>query len=278
MNFFEHQEKSRRHTRWLVFLFILAVLAVIVAVDLAMMLALQWLWPAHDGSLFSAQGLQNNAAWLGGASLATASVVGFASLFKILFLRGGGGEVARQVGGVQVDADTRDPLRRRLLNVVEEIAIASGTPVPEVFVLEREAGINAFAAGYSTSDAAMAVTRGTLEKLNRSELQGVIAHEFSHILNGDMRLNIRLMGALFGILLLALIGRRVLYAQPLLRSFARQGGPADHGHSPGADGRRLHRSVFWRAGSSPRCHAPASSLPMPRRCSSPATPRALPGR
>lgn len=211
MNFFEHQEESRRHTRWLLFLFALAVLAIILSVDLAVMLAMQWAGPDSGVSMFSAQGVQENALLLGGTSLATASVVGFASLFKTLTLRGGGGEVARQLGGVLVGADTRDPLKRRLLNVVEEIAIASGTPVPEVYVLEREAGINAFAAGYSPSDAAVAVTRGTLEKLNRSELQGVIAHEFSHILNGDMRLNIRLMGALFGILLLALIGRRVLY-------------------------------------------------------------------
>ncbi|MDX1556145.1 MAG: M48 family metallopeptidase, partial [Xanthomonadales bacterium] len=104
----------------------------------------------------------------------------------------------------------RDMRRRRLRNVVEEIALASGVPVPEIYVLEEESGINAFAAGYTPNDAAVAVTRGALEKLKRDELQGVIAHEFSHILNGDMRINIRLMGALFGILVLALIGRRVL--------------------------------------------------------------------
>jgi Zn-dependent protease with chaperone function len=109
-----------------------------------------------------------------------------------------------------VDADTRDARRRRLRNVVEEIALASGVPVPEIYVLEEESGINAFAAGFTPADAAVAVTRGALEKLERDELQGVIAHEFSHILNGDMRINIRLMGVLFGILVLAIIGRRVL--------------------------------------------------------------------
>ncbi len=120
-------------------------------------------------------------------------------------------KVARDLGGVLVEADANDPLRRRLYNVVEEIALASGTSVPEIYVLEQESGINAFAAGFSPADAAVAVTRGALEKLNRGELQGVIAHEFSHIFNGDMRLNIRLMGALFGILVLSLIGRRVLH-------------------------------------------------------------------
>jgi Zn-dependent protease with chaperone function len=114
------------------------------------------------------------------------------------------------MGGVPVEADPRDPLSQRLRNVVEEIAIASGVPVPEIYIMEQESGINAFAAGYSPSDAAVAVTRGTLESLNREELQGVIAHEFSHIFNGDMRLNIRLIGALFGIMILAIAGRRIL--------------------------------------------------------------------
>ncbi len=114
------------------------------------------------------------------------------------------------MGGTLVPADVQDPLRRRLRNVVEEMAIASGVPVPEIYVLEEESGINAFAAGFTPSDAAVAVTRGTLELLDRDELQGVIAHEFSHILNGDMRLNIRLMGVLFGIMVLGLIGRLIV--------------------------------------------------------------------
>src|SRR5690606_38353886 len=104
----------------------------------------------------------------------------------------------------------RSPLRRRLRNVVEEMAIASGVPVPEIYVLEQETGINAFAAGFTPGDAAIAVTRGTLEILSRDELQGVIAHEFSHILNGDMRLNIRMMGVLFGIMVLGLLGRLIV--------------------------------------------------------------------
>ena len=120
--------------------------------------------------------------------------------------------MAEMLGGKLIPASTENFLEKRFLNIVEEMAIASGVPVPPVYVMENEKGINAFAAGYTPSDAAVAVTRGAMEKLNRNELQGVIAHEFSHIFNGDMRLNIRLMGALFGILLLALIGRRVLHS------------------------------------------------------------------
>ncbi|WP_227978195.1 M48 family metallopeptidase [Arenimonas daejeonensis] len=144
------------------------------------------------------------------ASLVSLGIIGVASLYRISSLRAGGAAVARQMGGTPVPEDTHDFHYRRLRNVVEEIAIASGVPVPQIFVLEEEAGINAFAAGYATSDAAVAVTRGALDRLNRDELQGVIAHEFSHVLNGDMRLNIRLMGMLFGILALAIIGRKVL--------------------------------------------------------------------
>src|SRR5690606_38171426 len=130
------------------------------------------------------------------SSLLSLGIIGFATLYRISSLRGGGAAVAAQMGGTPVPEDTRDFHYRRLRNVVEEIAIASGVPVPQIFVLEHEPGINAFAAGYSPDDAAVAVTRGALDRLNRDELQGVIAHEFSHILNGDMRLNIRLMGVL----------------------------------------------------------------------------------
>jgi Zn-dependent protease with chaperone function len=114
------------------------------------------------------------------------------------------------LGATEVTGEGVDPLQRRLLNVVEEMALASGLPVPDVFILEHEAGINAFAAGLSPADAAVTVTRGALEQLDRAELQGVIAHEFSHILNGDMRLNQQLIGLSFGILVLSLAGRWLL--------------------------------------------------------------------
>jgi len=193
MNFFEHQAAARRGSGRLVLLFVLAVAGIVLAVDLATLLV-------TGGSVGATVT----------ATFATLLVIGLGSLYRIASLRGGGAVVAAQMGGTFVPEDTRDPSLRRLRNVVEEIAIASGVPVPKLFVLDNEAGINAFAAGYSTSDAAIAVTRGALDRLNRDELQGVIAHEFSHVLNGDMRLNVRLIGLLFGILMLSLIGQRIL--------------------------------------------------------------------
>lgn len=201
MNFFERQAAARRASVRLVLLFALAVLCIVVAVDFAVWVLIasrEDATPAHAlaGVVFS--------------TVLVVAVIGLGSLYRIASLRNGGAAVAMELGGVPVSAQTRDPQLRRLRNVVEEIAIASGVPMPAIYVLEREAGINAFAAGYAPADAVIAVTRGALDRLNRDELQGVIAHEFSHVLNGDMRLNIRLMGVLFGILLLAVIGRKIL--------------------------------------------------------------------
>ena len=201
MNFFEHQAAARKASTRLLLLFVLAVIGIVCAVDIVVLIALG----ARDQST-----PQQVAAMLIFASLVTVAIIGLGSLYRIASLRGGGETVAQQMGGVPVPEHTRDPQLRRLRNVVEEIAIASGVPMPKLYVLEHEAGINAFAAGYSPSDAVVAVTRGALDRLNRDELQGVIAHEFSHILNGDMRLNIRLIGVLFGILMLAIIGRKIL--------------------------------------------------------------------
>ncbi|HZH43011.1 MAG TPA: M48 family metallopeptidase [Lysobacter sp.] len=192
MNFFERQAAARRASTWLVVLFVLAVLGIVGAVDAAV-----WLLTADPAGVAF-------------ATIGTLAVIALGSLYRIASLRAGGETVALELGGVAVPEDTREFHLRRLRNVVEEIAIASGVPVPRIFVLEHEAGINAFAAGYAPTDAVIAVTRGALDRLNRDELQGVIAHEFSHILNGDMRLNIRLIGVLFGILVLALIGRKIL--------------------------------------------------------------------
>ena len=192
MNFFEHQAAARRASTRLVVLFALAVAAIVLAVD-----AVAWIATRSTGALAF-------------FSLATLATIGCGSLYRIASLRGGGEPVALQLGGAPVPENTTDSNLRRLRNIVEEIAIASGVPVPKLYVLEHEAGINAFAAGYSPSDAVVAVTRGALDRLNRDELQGVIAHEFSHILNGDMRLNIRLIGVLFGILMIGLIGRKIL--------------------------------------------------------------------
>ncbi|MPY77740.1 MAG: M48 family metalloprotease [Actinophytocola sp.] len=203
MNFFERQTQVRKVSARLVFLFVVAVVGIIVVVDAAAFLLLG-LYEQGAGNAI------NVLIWI---TLLMLLVIVGTSFFRMLSLRkGGGGKVARSLGGVYVPEDTTDPQLRRLRNVVEEIAIASGTPVPELYLLPNEQGINAFAAGWSPADAAVAVTRGTLERLNRDELQGVIAHEFSHVVNGDMRLNIRLMGVLFGILALAVVGRIALHA------------------------------------------------------------------
>src|SRR5690606_12787454 len=134
------------------------------------------------------------------------------STIRTLQLRGAGAKVAELRGGRRVRSDTTDEAERRLVNVVEDMSIATSTPVPGIVVVGNESGVYAVAAGQIQADAARAVIRGTVQQLTRDELQGVIAHEFSHILNGDMRLNIRLMGLLFGILLLAIAGRMLLYS------------------------------------------------------------------
>jgi Zn-dependent protease with chaperone function len=226
MNFFEHQDRARRETLWLILLFSLAVLTIVVVMDLLALFLLGGgdINPAMTGGTAN-ELLSGNAGLLTGTTVATLGVILLASLYRITSLRSGGSAVATELGGVLVSADVQDPLRRRLRNVVEEIALASGIPVPDIYVLEQESAINAFAAGYSPADAAVAVTRGTLEKLNREELQGVIAHEFSHILNGDMRLNIRLMGIIFGILMMSVIGRHLLHASSFRsRSSSKSGG------------------------------------------------------
>jgi Zn-dependent protease with chaperone function len=137
----------------------------------------------------------------------TVGVVALGTLYKVWELSSNGGErLATTLGGRQINPDTVNLAERRLLNVVEEMALAAGVPVPAVYLLDNEPGINAFAAGYSPGDAVIGVNRGTIEHLSRDELQGVIGHEFSHVLHGDMRLNLRLIGLLHGILLIALVG------------------------------------------------------------------------
>ena len=211
MDFFAQQDRARRQTRWLVLLFILAAIAIVVAVDFVVLTVAANI--GNDSGRLIAPAthwIGQHTGLLSVTSLATAALIAMASLFRIATLGSGGGKVARSLGGTLISPDTQDPLRRRLLNVVEEMAIASGVPVPEVYVLEQEQGLNAFAAGFTPGDAAIAVTRGSLESFDRNELQGVIAHEFSHVLNGDMRLNMRLVGVLFGILVISVIGRTIL--------------------------------------------------------------------
>ena len=196
MDFFAQQAKVRRSSRTLVWLFALAVFAIVVAVDLVCAFVL---------------GVGLRPEPLIGIAVAVVVVIGLCSAYRVASLAGGGAAVAREMNAVEVPADTTNPQWQRLRNVIEEVAIASGVPVPEIYVMQDEAGINAFAAGYTPTDAAVCVTQGCLDKLNRDELQGVIAHEFSHVLNGDMRLNIRLMGLLFGIMAIWVVGRFLMW-------------------------------------------------------------------
>lgn len=211
MNFYQRQAESRRLSRRLLVLFALAVIVVVTAVDLAVFTVMASMHPDALGfALPTVAWMKAHPGAVVMTTLLVLGVIGLASLYRTSTLSAGGGAVAQVLGGVRVSQDTTDPLERRLLNVVEEMSIAAGVPMPEVWLLEQEDGINAFAAGHTPANAAIAVTRGALTTLNRAELQGVIAHEFSHILNGDMRLNIRLMGWLFGLLVIALIARILL--------------------------------------------------------------------
>jgi Zn-dependent protease with chaperone function len=215
MNFFERQTQTRRLSRQLVVLLLIAVIAVVIAIDFALFTAFASLAPEAEGiQVPTVAWMSAHPGIVGITSLIVVGVIALSSLYKTTVLSGGGGVVARSLGGVRISADTTDAAQRRLLNVVEEMSIAAGVPMPEVYLLEQESGINAFAAGHNAANAAIGVTRGALTKLNRAELQGVIAHEFSHILNGDMRLNVRLMGLLFGLLVVALIARTVLRHAP----------------------------------------------------------------
>jgi Zn-dependent protease with chaperone function len=216
MDFFARQAATRRLSRWMVFLFILAVVAIVVAIDFVVVTAVAILSVQGDGGLLASQdmSLARYPLAVAFSTVVVLGVIGISSLVRTVSLAAGGGKVAEQLGGTRVGADTTDPLKQRLRNVVEEMAIASGVPVPQVYVLEREAGINAFAAGYSAANAAITVTRGALVNLDRNELQGVIAHEFSHVLNGDMRISTRLIGLLFGLTVIAMIARTILRFAP----------------------------------------------------------------
>lgn len=221
MNFFQRQDKAKTNTAFLVFLFMLAVALVIAAVY-GLILFL-YFTHQHTSELAQSWWQPDLLLKVGGGITV---VVALASIFKIIMLSSGGATVAEYLGGRRVDPGTQDPGERVLLNVVEEIAIASGMPVPPVYVLDDERSINAFAAGTSPGDAVVAVTRGTLGFLDRDELQGVIAHEFSHIVNNDVQLNIRLMGVLNGILFIGEVGRMILRGSSRSSSRSKKGGGA----------------------------------------------------
>jgi Zn-dependent protease with chaperone function len=202
MNFFEHQDQARRNTTKLILLFALSIGLMISAFYLVAVLTL-------------VMGSEGVLRWwqpelLGLIAVATLLIIGCGSASKMMTLRQGGHAIAKSLGGRQLTPQTNDSGEMRLLNVVAEMALASGTPIPTVYLLDHEAGINAFAAGFTSDDAVIGVTQGCLDQLTRDELQGVIGHEFSHIVNGDMGLNLKLIGILQGLLLIHIFGRMIL--------------------------------------------------------------------
>lgn len=229
MDFFEAQARAKKRTGRLVVLFGLAVIGTVLAMYAAAVVILVQSG-AGESSELRAMGFGGpggfpwwDARLFAAVSGVTLAIIGAASLYKWYEYSSGGHVVAEALGARLIDAQTGELAERRLVNVVEEMAIASGVPVPAVYVMDDEPGINAFAAGLTTSDAVVAVTRGTLEKLSRDELQGVIGHEFSHILNGDMRLNMRLTALMFGILMLGIIGRTVVRGSGRVRTSRSRG-------------------------------------------------------
>ncbi len=211
MNFFESQDRVRKNTVTLVALFALAVIALIIMTNLLVMMVFGYIDSEQAGNAgMQIQQFDWRTFLTVGAGVAVVIIVG--SLYKIMALSAGGKAVAESLGGQLVPQDSNNLSQRKLLNVVEEMAIAAGTPAPPVYLLADEPGINAFAAGFSPRDAVIGVTQGTIDNLSREQLQGVIAHEFSHIFNGDMRLNIRLMGVLNGITIIGMIGYYILYS------------------------------------------------------------------
>ncbi|MES2071021.1 MAG: M48 family metallopeptidase [Pseudomonadota bacterium] len=206
MDFFEQQDQAHRQSKKLLFLFFLAVIAIVLAVNGS--LALVWIW-AHGGTLPAVQPYPRG--FFLTNTVLTLLFIGGGTLLETFRLGDGGDAVAQMAGGRLVIPSSQNLQERRLLNIVEEMSLASGIACPRVYVLDREEAINAFAAGYHQNEAVVAVTRGALVRLTRDELQGVVGHEFSHIMNGDMRMNIKLIGVLFGIQMLSGFGQELMY-------------------------------------------------------------------
>ncbi|MCI5064918.1 M48 family metallopeptidase [bacterium] len=218
MDFFEHRRKAQERSSLLLWLFAATVLAILLLLNTIVFILLGETVPPSAAE--SSALIANGTVTLFGArspldpllftTLVTGGLIGIGSFSKVIQLRSGGGaQVATLLGGREIPPGTHEAPERVVLNVVEEMAIATGTPVPPVYLI-REPGINAFAAGYAERDAVIGITEGAVSALSRDELQGVIAHEFSHILHGDMRINIRLIGLLQGLLIISLLGRFLL--------------------------------------------------------------------
>jgi Zn-dependent protease with chaperone function len=213
MDFFEHQDKARKHTKVLVIYFVVAVACIIASVYIASLLIFYGANAKQQAGAPPPELVWWDPQLFVYVVLGTLGVVIVGSLYKTAALAKGGSAVAESLGGRLIGPNTTHPDECKLRNVIEEMAIAAGVPVPKIYVLDDEKGINAFAAGHAPGDAAIGVTRACMTLLSRDELQGVIGHEFSHILNGDMRLNLRIMGIIFGILCLAIIGRVLIFSR-----------------------------------------------------------------
>ena len=209
MDFFERQHQAKKKTGYLVFLFCVSVLLISLLNHLLVATVLGASSVREENMEFRTTAYTDPAVAVL-VFMGTFAVIGLAGLFRRVQLSGGGSSIAAMMGGRLVNMATTDLDERKLMNVVEEMAIASSVALPEVYVMEGEEAINAFAAGYTLDDAVIGVTEGCMRKLSRDELQGVIAHEFSHILNQDMKLNLRLVAVVFGLIALAVIGRVLL--------------------------------------------------------------------
>ena len=215
MNFFEQQDRARQKTWLLVSLFAAAVIC-IIGLTILLMAASVWGFEIWSATNVSDGSSRFNWTVIAKTTVAVIAIVTCVIFFKRLQISQGGHAIADMLGGRPIEHGTNDIHEQRLLNVVEEMAIAAGLPVPPVYVM-NETTINAFAAGFAESDAVIGVTRGTLERMSRDQLQGVIAHEFSHILHGDMRLNLNLITVLAGIIFIGQSGRFVMHGASRVR-------------------------------------------------------------
>ena len=224
MDFFAHQDRARGSTRKLILTYLLCLIGVVLALNIIAAVLFNVGRDAAKGqrdesrrpasAISSGSGFAANVPVFAGTTFSVLSIIGLATMFKQLQLGGDGAKVAELMGGRPITSAPTDPDERKLMNVIEEMSLASGVPMPRVYLLDQETGINAFAAGKRPEAAVIGVTRGCIRQLNRDELQGVIAHEFSHILNGDMRLNLRLIAMNFGLMAIGYIGLQILRFAP----------------------------------------------------------------
>ena len=219
MDFFSQQEKAKRYTKVLLLYFVLAISLIVISVNIVIYYFIKFLefYPYTPADWFSAGVVY----YISGA---TCLLIFSGSVFRWLKLKSGGHAVAAMVGAKRIDLNTSDKKQQQLIHVVEEMSIASGVPVPSLYVLDSESGINAFVAGYQPTEAVMVVTAGAINNFTRNEMQGVVAHEYSHILNGDMQINVRLLAMLAGILMISSLGHLLIRGESRSYSNKKSGG------------------------------------------------------